>query len=379
MAANPNKALGEQIFRLRKNLKLTQKDLASQMGIGSPQIISQIEKGEREVKAWELAKLSKFLFVSLSDLLASEEPEAQPAVLWRVLPSSQITVKEARFLKRCKQYGILEDLSGTTRPREFPQKKVDPIRVNYRDAASLAGEIRGEFGLGDRPAAAIEKTLEDRYGVKIWYDDLDEGSAAATIGSFGPAILMNRNEAPWRRNYNFAHEVFHLITWDSIPATSLQKEQSLWDKIERIANAFASCLLLPGDSVRVEIEARVRDDEIEDTDLIEIARKFDVSTEALLYRLVNLRLVEKEIAESILKDESFRNLDRSSMSARWWDPPELPERYVRLAFVAYQKGRLSRAKLARLLDTSLPKVTETLQSYGLDDRESYKKIGVRAA
>ena len=159
MAANPNKALGEQISRLRKNLKLTQKDLASQMGIGSPQIISQIEKGEREVKAWELAKLSKFLFVSLSDLLASEEPEAQPAVLWRVLPSSQITVKEARFLKRCKQYGILEDLSGTTRPREFPQKKVDPIRVNYRDAASLAEEIRGEFGLGDRPAAAIEKTL----------------------------------------------------------------------------------------------------------------------------------------------------------------------------------------------------------------------------
>lgn len=67
------------------------------------------------------------------------------------------------------------------------------------------------------------------------------------------------------------------------------------------------------------------------------------------------------------------------MSASWWEPPTVPERFVRLAFVAYQKGRLSRARLAHLLDTTLPDVTETLLKYGLDDRESYKKIDLRAA
>jgi len=53
---------------------------------------------------------------------------------------------------------------------------------------------------------------------------MEEGSAASAIGPFGPAILMNSKEAPWRRNYNFAHELFHLITWESLkPALLLQQ------------------------------------------------------------------------------------------------------------------------------------------------------------
>ena len=378
MVFNPAKKLGQRILSLRKKLNLTQRDLATQLGVGSSQTISQIERGDRELKAWELAKLSKALFVNVSDLLVTEELELEQPVLWRVLPLSEQTIKEARFLKRCKEYATLEDLSGTTRRRQFPQKEVDPHTVNFRDAPRLADVIRTEFGLGARPAASLEKTLEDQYGVKIWYDDLDEGSAAATIGDFGPAILMNRNEAPWRRNYNFAHELFHLVTWNSIPARQLQEDQTLWEKIEKVANSFASCLLLAADSVSVEIQERAVDNQIEASDFIEIARKFDVSTEALLYRLLNLRLMNKDTVDSILSDEDFRNLDKSTMSATWWVPPELPERFVRLAFVAYQKGRLSRARLAQLLEATLPNVTETLLRYGLDDRESYKKIDLRA-
>jgi Zn-dependent peptidase ImmA (M78 family)/DNA-binding XRE family transcriptional regulator len=378
METDPAKGLGQRISRLRKNLNLTQKDLADQLEVGSPQIISQIERGERDLKAWELAKLSKALFVNMSELLMAEEPNIGGPILWRVLPSSDQTIKEAIFLKRCNDYAMLEDLSGTIRRRQFPQKKVDSNAINYRDAAELADAVGVEFGLGVRPATSLEKTLEDRYGVKIWYEDLGEGSAAATIGDFGPAILMNRKEAPWRRSYNFAHELFHLVTWDSIPAEQIRNDQRLWEKIERIANSFASCLLLPAELVKMEIEQRVVDNHIEDSDLIEIAREFDVSTEALLYRLLNLRFVEKETVDSLLTDESFRDRDRATMSVAWWEPPDLPERFVRLAFVAYQKGRLSRTRLAQLLETTLPDVTKTLLEYGLDDRETNEKIELRA-
>ena len=48
-----------------------------------------------------------------------------------------------------------------------------------------------------------------------------------------------------------------------------------------------------------------------------------------------------------------------------------PERFVRLAFVAYKKGRLSKAKLAEMLDTSLIDLPKTLQEYGHKDREGY--------
>jgi Zn-dependent peptidase ImmA (M78 family) len=352
MVVDPTRVLGARIRELRKKLNLKQTDLATELGVGSPQM-------------------------SIAYLLATEDPKPQPSVLWRVLPSpTQRSTKEAKFLNRCKEYALLEELSGTTRARQLPQKTVDATTISFGEAGELADEARREFTLGEQPATSLEKTLQNQYGVKIWYEDLEEGSAAATLGDFGPAILMNRKEAPWRRNYNFAHELFHLITWESIPAAPLERDESLKAKIEKIANSFASCLLLPAEPVRREIGKRVEQNQIGDSDLVEIARNFDVSTQALIYRLQNLRLITKDTAESILNDEDFCRLDRSTMSGRWWEPPELPERFVRLAFVAYQKGRLSRARLAQLLETTLPDVTKTLLKYGLDDREIQKKIEV---
>ncbi len=380
MQAQSMKQLGQRIAELRKKLGLTQADLAIHLGVGSPQIISQIELGQRDIKAWELAELSKALLVNVTELLLPQDHKrVEQPVLWRAVPKSGQGEKEARFLKHCRDYATLEELSGVGRPREFPQKMISLHTIDFQDANRLAEQVRGEFELGARPAASLERTLEDRYGVKVWYDDLDEGSAAATIGDFGPAILMNRREAPWRRNYNFAHELFHLITWKSIPAEKLQNNPPIWEKIEKLANFFASCLLLPADAVRIELYERTADNQIEYNDLIAIAREFDVSTEALLYRVLTLSLLNKDAIESILGDADFRSLDRATMSASWWDPPDLPERFVRLASVAYKKGRLSRARLAELLDCSLPDVTETLSEYGLDDREIDKKLDLRAA
>ena len=371
------KILGQRVAERRKKLKVTQEELAQKIGVNSAQIISQIERGEREVKAYELARVAKALLLDVTDLLAQENLGVDQPVLWRVLPFNEAEIKEALFLKHCKEYALLEDLSGATRSRYFPQKEVDSQSLDFGNVPKLADDIRREFGLGERPAASLEKILEDQYGVKVWYDDLEEGSAAATIGDFGPAILMNRKEAPWRRNYNFAHELFHLITWKNIPASNLQENKELWEKIEKIANFFASCLLLPPEPVVSEIQTRTTENQIEYSDLIGIAREFDVSTEALLYRLLSLRLINKETVDSVLGDTKFRSMDKSTMSASWRNPPELPERFVRLAFVAYQKARLSRARLAQLLETTLPDVTETLLRYGLDDRETYQKIDLR--
>ncbi len=183
--------------------------------------------------------------------------------------------------------------------------------------------------------------------------------------------LMNLNEAPWRRNYNFAHEIFHLITWNSFPPDLLEKDQNLWDKLEKTANVFASCLLLPSDVVTVEFEKNIDKNSIAYIDLIGMARKFDVSTEALLFRLLNLKLLDKNTVDNILKDQLFREIDKSTMAPSWWQPPEFPERFVRLAFVVYKKGRLSKAKLAEMLDTSLIDLAKTLQEYGHKDREGY--------
>lgn len=368
---SPIKSLGDRIKTLRKRLNLTQKDLAIQMGFNSHETVSQIERGDRELKAWELVQLTKLLSINLNDLLSIEGLQEKPVVLWRESPETDRAIKESKFIKHCEDYAMLEQLSGSRFTGQFPQKKVDPDDVSYEMARRLASEIRREFNLGDRPARELIKTLEEGFGVKIWYFKMEEGSAASTIGPFGPAILMNLNEAPWRRNYNFAHELFHLITWGSFPPDVIKREIDLWNRLEKIANVFASCILLPADDVRIEFEKNIDKDSIAYIDLIEIARKFDVSTEALLFRLLNLKLLDKDTVDTILKDQLFREIDKSTMAPRWWQPPKLPERFVRLAFVAYKKDKISKSKLAGLLDTSLFDLSETLQEYGLVDREGY--------
>lgn len=371
---SPKKILGGRIRRSRKSLRITQRELANQMGFGSPETISQIETGERELKAWELSKLAKILSVNLSTLLEIEEPEGQPLILWRQIPLVNKERKEKDFLQRCRQYATLEELSGYTCTEEFPQKKVTPDQITsyfFRYAEIIAQEIRREFDLGDKPALNLEHVLQERYQVKVWYDEIEDGSAASTIGSFGPAILMNRKESPWRRNYNFAHEVFHLITWNSIKPTIFEENPDLWEKVEKAADVFASCLLLPGDSVTTEFEKSLVDSKISFGDLVGIARKFGVSTMALLYRLANLRLVKREKVEVLLQNELFRSIDKSSMAPCWWNPPKIPERFVRLAFLAYQKGKLSKTKLSQLMECSLLDLSDSLKEYGFDDREGY--------
>lgn len=363
--------LGKRIRKYRERLKLKQADLACKMGFNSSEIISQIERGVRELKACELVVLTRHLHIGLSEILGDREPETDMVVLWRKSPETEKELKEAEFLKRYREYALLEEMSGLRTGRTLPQKKVDPEILNFRTGDRIALEIRKDLNLGDRPAGDLERVLQNDFGVKIWYLEMSEGSAASTYGPEGPAILMNAKEAPWRRNYNFAHELFHLITWKSLLPETIFKTPGLWDNLEKVANAFASALLIPAEPVTVEFERYLEGSKISYSDLIGVARDFGVSTEALLFRLLNLKKITKASANKMFQDPKFRKTDRSTMAACWWQPPAIPERFVRLGFIAYQKGRLSRAKLSEMLDTSLIDFPEVLQEYGLTDQEGF--------
>lgn len=349
---------------------MSQDDLAAAIGITAFQTISDIERCNREVRASELTKIAKALSVTVSDLLQETEPD-RPPILWRKRPEDARRI-EADFLLKCQQYKLLEDISGQTRSHSFPEQDVDLEKSPYSRAAELALSVGQEFNLGSQPAVALAKVLEEKYNVKIWHADLGmDGSAACTIGSFGPAILMNLQEAPWRRNFNFAHELFHLVTWKSIPPSTLIGNENRWTLVEKLANAFAAAVLLPADLVIAEFERRLTNGKIKVVDLIDFARRFEISTEALLWRLVGLRRVEQNDVEHLLADEDFRTLDRVSMRGKWFQPPKFPEKYVRLAVLAYQRASISRAKIAHLLETSLLDLPAFLQQYGLDASQTF--------
>ena len=366
------KLLGDRIRDGRLRISLTQQRLAEEAGFSSAQIISQIEMGERDVKAWELFNLAKALRLDVAQLLAKEASEPSAPVLWRKTPEMNRQLIEADFLQHCHEYALVERICKVTTERKLPSKYVNLSTMDFQEANAFGESVRRELALGNRPASCLVGMLEERFGVKIWYKDLGEsGSAASTKGSFGLAVLINSTEAPWRRNFSFAHELFHLLTWESIEP-SLEVDGEFVDNVEKLANAFASSLILPAEEVSETIERRIKENGLSNIDLIDVAREFDVSTDALLWRMYNLGFMDKDTVYELLEDSDFKEFDRGIRVGEWGKPPEIPERFVRLAFLAYQLGRLARPRLAELLRTSLIDLTDRLLEYGLDDRKDYQ-------
>lgn len=368
---NRKELLGNRIRDARIRLSFTQQRLAKEAGFSSSQIISQIEKGERDVKAWELFNIAEALRVETSHLL-KEAPEVIASVVWRKAPAKDRQLIEAEFLQRCNQYALLERLCDVVIKHRLPTRNVDLSSMSYDQAESYGKQIREQMKLGNRPASCLSGVLEEGFGIKIWYANSGiEGSAASTKGPFGLAILINSTEAPWRRNYSFAHELFHLLTWDSVDLSSIV-DGEFADFIERLAEAFASSILLPEEEIIQAIYAHIKEDKLTYIDLIETAREFDVSTTALLWRLRHLDILDEEEVLELLGDTSFKELDRDVRIGSWLQPPQIPERFVRLAFIAYQMGRLSRARLAEFLNISLIDLTDRLLEYGYDDQKDYQ-------
>ena len=363
--------LAGRIRDSRVRLSLTQGELAKHAGLASAQIVSQIESGEREVKARELFDLARALRMDFSDLLSEEEPAATASVFWRKdPPANRRALLEADFVHHCHDYASLEKVCGLNIKSQLPIPRRDPMSMTFSQAGEFADEVRDRLGLGSRPASCLSGILEERFGVKIWHQRLgDEGSAASARNGFGMAILINADEPPWRRNYSLAHELFHLLTWEQ--AVPVRKTR-FPARIEKLSEAFASSLLLPAKDVLEAFKNAPGGDEMRYLALIQIAREFDVSTVALLWRLRTLgQLKQSEVTETV-DDPKFKYIDRSFRMGDWAYPPELPERFVRLGFMALQQGRISSSRLADLLRTSLADLNARLQEYGLDGSQDYQ-------
>jgi Zn-dependent peptidase ImmA (M78 family)/DNA-binding XRE family transcriptional regulator len=362
--------LGAAVRTAREALGITQAALAAAAGFASLQIVSAIETGQREVKAWELVKLARALHTSIDVLLGLDEP-AEARVFWRRGSVGISAVREAQLRERAERFALLEEWCDLPPAELLPEFAFDPRRASIADAERLALAVSRTLDLGSRPAASLLRVLEERFRLKVFYDELGgDESAACACEAFGAAVLLNAAQAPWRRNFSLAHELFHLVTWSAVESVWPAAGEPEWsERLEMLADVFASYLLLPAAEVSARLDARTAEGrELEGTDVIAMAREFDVSTEALAWRLVNLGRRDAEWARALLANTEFRRRDRLTMSTRWRRPDvPFPERYVRLALLAYEKDRLSLSRLAEFLETSIGEVYALIEESELGE------------
>lgn len=357
----------------REELGLTLRDAAMMLGFDNYQVLSNIEKARREIKTAELVAFARAYHRDLSFFLETKQPTLSPAVRWRDRADTPATkLAEQRFRNFLGDYASLEKVSGRG-PAEWALG-CSRVVSGWPDAERLGQETYQQMELGRHPALEIRDVLEDRYGVKLLIAMMPgAGSAASAMDDFGAGILVNAEDAPWRISYDLAHEFFHLLTWKQDYSSNASRAQGPKAPMEQYADKFASVLLLPEASIGEEFRRRVKGNKLSVLDCVEMAREFGVSTEALLWRLVSLRLLRSDHVKNALASEDLRRLDKSARRKDWVEHPGArpSKRFVAVAFECLKKGLVSRGRFAELMSIRRGAIAAFLAEYGYDEAEDY--------
>ena len=330
-----------KIARQQCGLTLAQVNERTEIGQST---LSDYENNKREPGISQLQKLATAYHKSISFFL-SEGQIPEEKVFWRKLPKEGQKDIEGRFLRLCEQYHNLEVWTGDVINKSLPVLVSEATKkFDADDAEDLAVSILNQYQFGNHPAQSLQMVLEEICGVKIFHMSFEPSGTAVCVKSktFGNAVLLNSGNARWRRNFDLAHELFHLLT------CNIFEEASKDNKVESMANRFASHLLMPSDAVRSAIH---RSDKPTLETLYNVARQFDVSTDALIWRLYNLRMLKmtqdqvREMACRASELSGYMEGQRESYPT----PPLLPERYKNLAIRAFSKGMMSMGRFAEYI------------------------------
>ena len=250
----------------------------------------------------------------------------------------------------------IKNLSASIR-RNTPQA-ITPAKPESPNSSPV--QMAPEFWLTFWPELALLRVVEEICKIKVFHIAFEpSGSAACTLdATFGAAILLNAKNVRRRRNFDLAHELFHLLTWKSFrrPGEESFTEASAHE--EKLATCFARNLLMPQEPLRIAINSQLGSKTtLTFDDLFEVARQFDVSVDALLWQM--------SFVFNRPKGWVSENSEKLKGQIAFWDQrqsdtlPLRPLRFDALAAEALRKGYISTGRYAEYLGITCISVTAT--------------------
>lgn len=273
--------IGQRIRRAREAAQLSQEELARLLDFSSPATISNYESGERRISVSDLQRIGSILGLPVSHLLGEEPaPEAQFVQLRakEVRPGARDAI--AAFVTFARKHG-----SASVNLPAGLQGKQPP------DAAS--GIL--QYCQIDRAPISPWQIAEQLHIPVYSWDLPDEVSGIFVTIDGLSCIAVNDTHPNVRQRFTVAHEIGHAVYSDARELfvdfygvdANAGYGNIAHERLERKANQFAAELLMPSSWLREEaFRQRV--------DLSFLARRYDVSEQAMWFRLLNLGLISDE-------------------------------------------------------------------------------------
>jgi Zn-dependent peptidase ImmA (M78 family) len=146
------------------------------------------------------------------------------------------------------------------------------------------------------PPVPIDK-IAKAAGAKITFNDFNKEVSGVLLRQGNSIIIgVASEQSRARQRFTIAHELAHLVLHEgeelhvdkSFRINLRSPISSKAEDVQEIeANAFAAALLMPDEFIRRDTVKMIID--VEDSDQIEkLARRYEVSTQAMTFRLMNL-------------------------------------------------------------------------------------------
>jgi Zn-dependent peptidase ImmA (M78 family) len=183
------------------------------------------------------------------------------------------------------------------------------MAVRRKMIRKIVEELLDEHGIKE-PPVDVEK-ISESYGLSVVRKDV-ESISGFIIRSDGKAVIgVNSNNAPARQRFTIAHELGHYLihppSTDDVHVDSgfevrFRDELSSQgtDKSEQEANFFAAELLMPQKFLEADLRNAGKIDLVNGEFLVEgflenLAQRYNVSSQSLLFRLTNLGVLNSRL------------------------------------------------------------------------------------
>jgi Zn-dependent peptidase ImmA (M78 family)/DNA-binding XRE family transcriptional regulator len=355
--------IGLLIKRMRNRTDFKQVDVAQWMQVPQNTLV-EIESGARKVKLIEMLKLAKIYCrsSSVSFCLKKHKPE------YRLIEQFSDVAKHKSLVKAINR---LEDLSKGYMEmerivRENPFRELPDDRVSLDGDGSLYEQIetitytaRASLNLEDDAVEDIGAALEEQLGIRIFFIKMPKKifSVYCYDDILGVCIAINSLYNHYSRRWHLAQTYFHYLT--------NSKQPLIQTKNDKISEIFASCFLMPLQSIKTNFNQIVGSSRSLTVQKIsQLAMYYGVCPKLLILRLEMIGLLPLGYWKSFTESD-FAHSQLIWVPGKELSPDLVPINSSRcrfLATLALAEGRISGYEFLKYLHLS-----ETEKKYLLMD------------
>ena len=400
-------SLGNRIRTRRNELGYKQAEICRRMGFEGSRTLSAIETGERKVSAEELVRLTEVLEAPLEYFTDPFRLVGEGSFTWRQNGVAQEVIENcerqvgglvALFRELGAESGRLPPVlrrshefskSSNIMDAAFAGEKfahdcglvVEQTRderlggqnmqahgdVQARESAKFVRELSLDFfESNEYSERRLRNVMERDLGILVLMIDGFPGicSAACRLDDLN-SVIINRNQPSKSRNYELAHQLFHILTWDALPPERIEHTTNQNEGLEdQLARSFATRLLMSTGSVEWFRDWQGMPSEVE---IIEPYMEGNT-----------LRVASREQALGVVDEGMISNTDKTFLSfgisginerqnAEDLNAPPLFSRpFLELLAESINRGRISIRRAARLLEFTVDDLPNAFHAYDVE-------------